>query len=95
MKQIKLSEEQKKYHEAVKWLLDPVGNRARGRTFLMAMVFIELAIEDRGRWVTFFDHFPDKQATDYFLTSEIDRIVNSSDDLKGKIEIGRNRLRCH
>ena len=36
---MKLSKEQIKHYESIKWLLDPIGPRGMGKTQLMAMVF--------------------------------------------------------
>jgi hypothetical protein len=50
---------QKQHKEAIKWLLDPkLNHKAKGRTFLMAACFIELAIENPGKAIHLFDHDP-------------------------------------
>jgi len=38
---INLCKNQFKYYEAVKWLTNPMGQRGSGRTYLMAIAFIE------------------------------------------------------
>lgn len=50
-----LSKLQEKHLSAVRWLIAD-GPKCSGRSFLMAMCFIEKAIRHPGRSINFFDH---------------------------------------
>ena len=50
-----LTPEQIKRFEVIQWLLHPRGNRATGRTHLMALAFISHAI-NTGEWIEIFNH---------------------------------------
>lgn len=54
---IKLSKLQQEYYPAIKWLIND-GPRASGRTTLLAVAFLEKAVETPGRKILVFDHFP-------------------------------------
>ena len=51
-----LTEQQEKYKDAITWLIDNDANRATGRSYLMACVFIESAIKYPGKEIEIFDH---------------------------------------
>ena len=55
MKQ-QLTKDQEKYLPALKWLVNsPI---ATGKTYLLATAFIECAVENPGKELVVFDHFP-------------------------------------
>lgn len=57
MKQIKhheFTDQQKEAYRSIKWLYG--GARRTGRTYLLAVVFVEQALEYQGEWVYVADH---------------------------------------
>jgi len=56
---IVLSPKQKEYLPALEWLFLGAGNRGEGRTFLMAYVFIQKALNNPGKEIKVFDHTQD------------------------------------
>ncbi len=54
--EIELTKPQLKYLDAIRWLLEGHTNFGSGRTFLMAVVFIEMALASPGRKVYVFDN---------------------------------------
>lgn len=57
---INLTLKQREYLGAFNWQLDTENPEyiGTGRSFLMAVVFIGLALERRNHWIIVFDHFP-------------------------------------
>jgi len=53
---IKLTEYQRKYFRGIKWLLDADSNLGYGRTFLMAIIYIDLALKYPNKWIYVSDH---------------------------------------
>jgi len=50
-----LTESQAVHYESIRWLLDPMGPRAVGKTHLMALAFIQHSLY-YGTWVRIYDH---------------------------------------
>jgi len=68
MKMSKLSKEQKKYAPAIRWLLN--GSCGSGRSYLMAWIFLEMAIKNLGKPIKIFDHsflYTYEHTIDYLL----------------------------
>lgn len=74
---IKVTEEQKSRYEAIRWLISD-DNRQEGRTYLMALAFIDKAMKNKGRPVRIFDHNTDVNNAHIF--SVIGNIMNSHGD---------------
>ena len=53
--QATLTESQLEHYQTIRWLLDPMGPRAVGKTELMAMAFIQHSLY-YGIWVRVYDH---------------------------------------
>jgi len=62
-----LTEQQKQYLPVVEWLLDFHTNRATGRSYLMAVAFIRMALRHLGTPVRVFDHHPTLRASRHVL----------------------------
>lgn len=54
---IELSKLQQKHFDSLKWLVSD--SRRDGKTYLLAIVFIQKAISKQGEWVRPFDHYPE------------------------------------
>ena len=52
--------------DVLQWLFDPVGNRATGRSYTMAIAYINLSCSS-SQWITVRDHFPTQQADDCLM----------------------------
>lgn len=59
-----LSPGQRQYLGAIEWLLDFNMNPRQGRTFVMAIAFIKMAMRHPGQAVRVFDHHPSYMATE-------------------------------
>jgi len=64
---IRLTKTQKKHKEAVKWLVDYMCNRGAGRSYLLAVCFMEMAIEHQGMWIRVWDNFVDDHQRKFML----------------------------
>lgn len=62
-----LTTTQEEHLKAVKWLLDCNCFRASGRSYLMAVVFIDMAMRYPGQKICIYDHFPAVQAKERIL----------------------------
>lgn len=51
-----LNQKQKLHYEAIKWLLSPKKFCGEGRTRLMSVIFLEIALENRNTEIKVFDH---------------------------------------
>lgn len=51
---VELTEEQNKHIDSIRWLID--GPHGTGRTVLLAVVFIEKAIQNSGMAIPYFNH---------------------------------------
>ncbi len=74
MEIIKLTKKQTKHKGAFRWLLNPIGNRGDGRSFLMALTFVETATEYPNVEIKIFDHFPHRHA-DRVLLDTVQEII--------------------
>lgn len=63
---IRLTVDQEKHIESIRWLINGA-NRRQGKSFLLAIVFIEKAVENIGEEITVFDHFNIRQNNRSFL----------------------------
>jgi len=101
MIKIKLTKEQKKHLETIRWLVDFNENIAEGRSFLLAIAFIEMAIKYKNRWIQVFDHFPAKQATDRLLftikniISQDKKLLERTEFRQREFKIGENEKKGH
>jgi len=62
---LELTPLQKKHLPAIEWLISD--SRAEGKTFLLAFAFFQKALNNKGRWIRVFDHFPDERAKENLL----------------------------
>jgi len=86
-----LRPEQRIRYEEVKWLLDDINNRQTGRSYLMALAFIEIAAENPGKWIRCFDHYGNFVSNRYM----IETIVSVFKDLSIKdsqLQVTRDNL---
>jgi hypothetical protein len=60
---IPLLSHQSKHKESVKWLISSEGNSQDGRSFLMAYLYIEIAMENPGIAIYYTDHNPALKAS--------------------------------
>ena len=77
---LNISKLQTKHHDSVKWLL--MGARASGRSHLMAIVFIEKAIQELGNWIEVFDHVPYRECPRFVLEVILKILTNSDVEFK-------------
>lgn len=82
---ITLTKEQKKHLKSLQWLF--MGQRASGRTTLLAYVLIETVLKT-GREMRIFDHHPEVRA-DVYLANVIDLIIKEN---KLPLEVSRRSL---
>jgi len=81
----------------IEWLLDDwldpinLNNRATGRSFLMAVIFIRMAQKSPGRWIEIFDHFPHPRNRKFMLDS-VSRLAQK-ENLKFEIKLTTNSFR--
>ena len=88
---IKLSKDQEKYYDAIKWLLDPL-NRAMGRSYLLAAVYIELAIHYAGATIEICDHHPTRMADENLMVL-IKSIVSKDKELLKSFTFTRTSIK--
>jgi hypothetical protein len=81
---IKLSKLQNRYLPAIRWLINYDMYNASGRTFLLAVVFLERAFHRFNEWVYVMDHYHSYQSLRHSI---IPTIENLAKDLNLKIEI--------
>ena len=63
-----LTELQKEYLPAIEWLVDDTQRYAlEGRTFILAYVYIKMALEKQGKWIKINDHWPFLQGRDHLM----------------------------
>lgn len=84
---LKLTTKQLEHISSVRWLLSD-GGRGEGRSFLMAIIFIEKARDEWNEWVEVFDHYSHRQHVTHDMYSQIHRICN---DLKLNVSIDTRR----
>ena len=54
--------------ESIMWLLDPNGGRRTGRSYTMAVAYINIAMSYAGEWIIVRDHYPSYQADEMLLS---------------------------
>ncbi len=89
---IQLTEYQKDFYPALKWLLSGSEQHARtGRTVLLAIGFLEEAINQAGTWIEIFDHTPGQRGTATLLGA-IERIIKHNTAMRKhfKVDITNN-----
>jgi len=67
-----LAEHQKKYKDAIMWLLDEDANRATGRTYLVACVLIEIAMKYPDKEIPIYK-YDNKQEVFYKICELVDK----------------------
>jgi hypothetical protein len=92
---IKLTPQQERYHNAFKWLVnqDIDINRGVGKSFLLAVCFIEEALENRNRWVYPFDNFPRQNMCQDLQMKTIYRLILNNDKLSQLVVMEKNRFK--
>lgn len=93
MKGINLTKLQVKYLPAISWLVKD-GNRGQGRTFLLAVAFIQEAIETGGI-VRVFDHYPDPVSVRQNLMPLIKNIISMDKKLLKRTEFYNDSFRIN
>jgi hypothetical protein len=83
---VELSKEQKKHYKSIKWLLTGVPWRA-GRSYLMAVIFIEMAFHSPNEWICIYDHNPHRQSI-YFLVHQIEAILDRNRNIGYELTTG-------
>lgn len=78
-----LSKEQKDYYKAISWLTNPMGPRGSGRSYLMALAFIEHSLSFK-IWVKINNHENNTYSTPEMLRLIIN-IVGKTKKLSLKI----------
>lgn len=89
---ISLTEEQRKHLKTIDWLLDFNENVATGRSYLLAIGFIRMAIKYPDRWIKVFDHFPTQQANERLLLT-IKQIISEDTGMIKRAEFKQNEFR--
>ena len=91
---IKLSKKQEKYAEAFEWMLNDYDYRQEGRSYLMAVCFIKMALDNPNHWIRVFDHWPPITGRNN-LMSLVDSIVSQNNFPHKTYERGRDRFRFY
>lgn len=60
--------------DVMKWMLNPLAHRGEGRSHVLMLAYINLAMEYPGTWLTVRDHYPNHLA-DHFLLKNIQHFV--------------------
>lgn len=89
---VNLSKHQSKYLEAVDWLLDNNANRASGRSYLMAVVFIGCALRHPNTEIIVFDHWPFEIAHRQMLRL-IKNLLSQDEELLKRTEFKQKSFR--
>ncbi len=84
---IELTKKQKEHYKSVEWLLNDESYRREGRSYLMAVCFIQRALRNRGCWVKVFDHFSRHPMTTRFLLDTVVEIVKNDEGIYEKLEV--------
>ena len=93
MKFLKLTYEQKKHLETLKWLVDVDKNAATGRTTLLAIAFLETAFENPNKKIYIFDHCRFSLSADINLIKIIKDLLPDQEVMeKMKMELVINRM---
>lgn len=76
---IQLTKDQEQKYPTIEWLLDPFSNYGSGRTQLMAIAFINLAINYPNREIHIFDH-SDLHNHYTFILSRVKQLISERED---------------
>ena len=84
---IELTPIQLKAKEVLEWLVDTNWrSKATGKTFLLAICFIELAIKNRGTWINVWDHGAWHPRKEEFMLRYIENVLKEHyPDLKYRV----------
>lgn len=88
MKKIELVKECEPKLKALDWLLDP-DNRNEGRTYLMAITYINIALKNPGQVISVIDHHPRQESAKLMLNT-IHNIVKQT-GLDKRFYVGSDR----
>lgn len=89
--EIKLTKDQAAKYETIRWLLAD-GPHGQGKSLLMALAFIDRAIDSPGLWVEIFDHRRNYRAT-RSLIDNIKIIFDDSKEYRLQIKISTSEIR--
>jgi hypothetical protein len=82
-----------KRFDALMWLLDPREHRRTGRSYTLAVVYINLAMKYPGEWITVCDHFPTHDA-DVRLVAMIKAGIRTWGKVGADFSFRSNAIRC-
>ena len=92
---IRLTDAQLEYFDAIYWLLDdniPI-TRAVGKSYLMAVVFIQIALKHPDQWIYVTDHVLMLRLFKTFMLEQIWSIIKRSPgDLKHRFKIHKTKV---
>jgi len=88
MKRVKIDQTLKNKIEVLDWLLDE-NNRHQGRTYLMAIAYINIGLRNLGKYIKVNDHYPGREA-DKMLLAAIYRIAKDA-GLSKRLHIERDQ----
>jgi len=83
---MELTEDQKHRYETVEWLLDRHSNLGTGRTTLMAIAIINIAIKHPGQRIDIFDHV-DAIFAQRYMVNVIQNILSENKHPVGNFKI--------
>jgi hypothetical protein len=83
---LQLTEGQRHRYETVEWLLDRKSNIGTGRTTLMALAFINIAIKNLGKPVKVFDH-TGEELFNHRMIAEILRLIRTDQTLRKVLHV--------
>lgn len=89
MSKIKLLPEQKAHLDAIDWLTNP-GIKNRGRTYLLATMFVAQAIRYPGHEITIFDHYSNDRRNNLRIIEVISIVIGEKD--LNHFTLDRNRM---
>ena len=79
---IDLSKIQRKHLKAIEWFISD-NNRREGRSYLLAIAYINKAVNSRGQWIQVLDHFPTTE-TNRRLFEVIEQMISKDKQLLKK-----------
>jgi len=93
---MKITKLQNEHYNSIKWLLDGNNGRRIGKSSLMALVFIEIALKNRGQWIEVYDHFPTFMAKNLMIQKIKDLIkIHVPETAMKNLEITQTRFRIN
>ncbi|MFA5729037.1 MAG: hypothetical protein WC957_06375 [Candidatus Neomarinimicrobiota bacterium] len=91
---IKLTPLQKKYHDAFRWLVKlDISPEGVGKSFLLAVCFIEEALENRNTWVSPFDNVPRNNCLQDRQMKHIYELITYNSKLKKLVVMRKNSFK--